>query len=677
MLRYTIHTLYTLLAAVMLCGCNADDIFQSLGYHNGTIAFDCELRSQARSDSDSELLTTFTVFGYGRNPSATNWYTVFDKEKFTLNTTEIEVDDEDNDSSASGPQEDNVRIEYSWTCNDIQYWANGNYYTFHAISPAADESKWSFTPDGEDITKGSLTYSIPEDASEDLTYAFNNLNGSTAQRVNGEYDTVTLNFDHLLSRVRVSFYGDDDIENSLFPLDAVYYIVTNVKISGINKSGKLEIDNSNWSDMAWTDYTDGGTYSDMELGDVKHDKSDNQLLLLNEYDEEGYYFKDGEYGTAGTLFVIPSEKDDQAYTVTFDLIAIESYNSSTHIDVKKTSCTATLPQVDMKIGYSYDFSININSYDLGNAYCSLDNVTVVEKEIDDSGSWSQVVKDESAAEGDITLSDSSDYNKIQQYDLLMADGTFYSMHDDEGKLLTSFKNCSLDLNNVRGIVYYVGTVSGDKLPSTYSHGLIVALNDAASGGVQWSDNTTENVYTWQANNSTYKSYTSILRKTENINKLLGYSNTLVIRGYNSATTNGPTSSSNSNSSNTNYTKKYTVNAVELIDSYESANAVAANTSGWFLGSAKEMVTLCCGYTTISSSDFEGTGATTVRDGVNKIIGMLKSIGVSATELSNYYWTSNEREDGYATAIDFRDSKAGTIGKDKKTNTEYVRAICAF
>ena len=262
-------------------------------------------------------------------------------------------------------------------------------------------------------------------------------------------------------------------------------------------------------------------------------------------------------------------------------------------------------------------------------------------------------------------------------DLAMADGTFISK-DDIANLTDEQKA------NVRGVVFW--TEENDKVYTysslaydeimktdfpTCTHGLIVALNNVATG-CKWQD-PNASVVAWQtnifsdANKSDYKQIAAINGETDNLKYILGYQNTKLLKAYNKYC------------SETTGMSDYIVKPVAELVTWESTpgNEAPANTTGWFIPSAKELHMLC--YKDVL---YNSLGTTTYK-AINPLIealggtelGETESGGAELSDKKNY-WSSTERRDdtGFAYQIYFND---GSFSRNAKYGLAYIRAVCAF
>ena len=159
-----------------------------------------------------------------------------------------------------------------------------------------------------------------------------------------------------------------------------------------------------------------------------------------------------------------------------------------------------------------------------------------------------------------------------KYTAIVNTGDYYYSDGTFSASLISSKTCI-------GVIFHVGDVAKDDAvlrakigdTSTGNHGLVVALKDAGKG-VIWQ---TADAAIGDAGLS--EPYVSILiAKTRdedpdgNLNMMLGYNNTEVIKKYNK---------SNSGSK---------ASILQSIDTYAASNTAPGKSSGWYLPSIKEL-----------------------------------------------------------------------------------------
>ena len=278
----------------------------------------------------------------------------------------------------------------------------------------------------------------------------------------------------------------------------------------------------------------------------------------------------------------------------------------------------------------------------------------------------------------------TDRTQTQVGDLAMEDGTFVRT-DDYTTLTDEQKKACV------GIVFWTysdtypkSTLTNDKvLMADYpdcTHGLIVALKDAATGKPWQSASTTfrESVTTWQETATFDSKYTQIAPVSpidetldSEAHKLLGYNNTMVLLAYNSDPAK----------------ILYRCQAAQSIKTFADNNITPKGCSSWYFPSLKELALLCA--EAPWEKPLPGRGTTNVNNlgKINSILENLSDNGIDIETLASgtSYWSSQEgyTGDSYARAnraycIQIMSSQAQISGHGLFKNQKFnVRAICAF
>ncbi len=278
----------------------------------------------------------------------------------------------------------------------------------------------------------------------------------------------------------------------------------------------------------------------------------------------------------------------------------------------------------------------------------------------------------------------TDRTQTQVGDLAMEDGTFVRT-DDYTTLTDEQKKACV------GIVFWTysdtypkSTLTNDKvLMADYpdcTHGLIVALKDAATGKPWQSASTTfrESVTTWQETATLVCKYTQIAPVSpidetldSEAHKLLGYNNTMVLLAYNSDPAK----------------ILYRCQAAQSIKTFADNNITPKGCSSWYFPSLKELALLCAEDSW--EKPLPGRGTTNVNNlgKINSILENLSDNGIDIETLASgtSYWSSQEgyTGDSYARAnraycIQIMSSQAQISGHGLFKNQKFnVRAICAF
>lgn len=306
-------------ATASLAGCSSDDVMELSKAENPQIAFDGFVNKSTRaSDLTMTTFKEFAVYGLVFNPAdATSMAALFEGTKVILDGT-------------------------SWTYSPQRYWVAGNDYLFSAFAPiptaTGSTPSWTFTPTTSvDATfgytgMGTLAFNNQAaGANQDLIYAF-----AKVKEAKSTQAPVSFTFNHLLSRVMFTF------ENA-FASSGSYIEISDVAVTNVNSKGTIDLMAAT---PAWT-ITPGSTFSQpYELVTNNGVEFNNQGTAITTW----YYF-------------IPAS---QTYTLTF---TVKLYSGSENGDVLAGTFekTCTLPSVDMKPGYSYNFTASINESNISSS----------------------------------------------------------------------------------------------------------------------------------------------------------------------------------------------------------------------------------------------------------------------------------------------------------------------
>ena len=198
-----------------------------------------------------------------------------------------------------------------------------------------------------------------------------------------------------------------------------------------------------------------------------------------------------------------------------------------------------------------------------------------------------------------------------------------------------------------------------------NHGLAVAVKELSNAAMAWqfgaesvenfrnSDNFTH------AYKGNFASIATATGKEDNINRILGYQNTLVLLAYNDyCYSTGKIGK--------------TVKPAELLVEFANSNPAPTGSTGWFLPSPKELHMLC--YKDVDNIyNAYGESNTDTREKVNTSL-----TAVNGKSLSGSYWSSSE-ENGYPTnafKVNFSNVKVYHIAKNISNNSK-ARAVLAF
>lgn len=204
----------------------------------------------------------------------------------------------------------------SCTYSPLQYWEAGYTYNFEAIAPKHDGTKVNFT-----AAKDGGTINFTNDGITDLIYA-KATEVTMGETISDAPSPVSLNFSHLLSRVRFTFVNG-------FPSNAAAKItVNNVKITNAYASASIAPATGDWSSYGNTDYEI--TFPSTGVADVEGTNS----------------------AATEHMYLIPHT--NPSYTLTFDVVLDQNDATSTY------SHTATITTTMAK-GYSYNFTATLDN----------------------------------------------------------------------------------------------------------------------------------------------------------------------------------------------------------------------------------------------------------------------------------------------------------------------------
>lgn len=299
-------------AALALASCTQNEVLEvnesrAIGFENAFV------NNGTRSIVDPSLTKTtlenFDVYGFVTNES---------------NQSSQIFDGDDVTKGGDG----------NWGYTNTQYWVNGNTYTFGAIAP-----KDAATVSGEAIT-GTTNKKVG------MTIAFTNTNENQKDLLHAapnavtvssdDYSTpVTLTFNHQLSKVKFSFKNSVGVGYSVK--------VTNVKITDAMTTGTLTVSGELETPNAWSNQQTNTL--ELTFGNVVADDavSNTAVSIANAETKETYYEK----------LMIPTPSTT-SYTVTF---STELFQGTTSVGTHDHS--VTIPNVELKLGYCYDFTADL------------------------------------------------------------------------------------------------------------------------------------------------------------------------------------------------------------------------------------------------------------------------------------------------------------------------------
>lgn len=328
-------------AATMLASCSKNETVdvpqgKAIGFSNTFV--DNATRSVVDPSFTVGTLGNFAVYGFTQNGQ------IFDGET---------VSSADNGST--------------WTYDPIQYWVEGNQYTFAAIAPASvSVSGATRTGTSVDDYKVGMTVSFTNDGKTDLLYA----NGgafNADETFMANPDPVSLTFKHQLSKVKFSFKNN---------VSGAYNIkVTDVKITDAKRSGTLTV--STAAENAWSNV--GGTPLELSFGAAGTTDANTAEAITFGTEVETY----------NEQLMIPTASTE-SYNVTF---TVELLNGT--VSMGTYHHTATIEGVELELGYCYDFAAELNAenivVDPDDPDAQLEPITFTVKEI---SKWIDTNKDQ-------------------------------------------------------------------------------------------------------------------------------------------------------------------------------------------------------------------------------------------------------------------------------------------
>lgn len=218
---------------------------------------------------------------------------------------------------------------------------------------------------------------------------------------------------------------------------------------------------------------------------------------------------------------------------------------------------------------------------------------------------------------------------------------------------------------VIGVVFYVGDPTADDaaLAADHpgcTHGLVVGLKQRKC---EWQDNYGDfdseadmTVGDWIAENTDYPTITSGTALDDPINKSMGYSNTKGIDEFNDS----------------DYGWDYEVLVGGNVSSTMTSYKAPAESSGWFVPSAKQLSLLISGpYDgNIDKIGYDDESMTAVCELVNSKLAVL----TGAAQVDGVYWSSNEYTVSQVYTLL---SKNGLLMQTSKGGSNFLRPILAF
>lgn len=553
-----------------------------------------------------------------------------------------------------------------------QYYSNNTEkLSIYAIQGNFEES----IEENETSFPQSLTHSVIADQwtqdgdanykKSDLVYATNEIRPTT--------DSQYLRFQHMLTQIEVVLKGagkvtDEELKD---PMTRVYLVNTrlNVNFSPMKTTAEETACEENRREMLAVETNDTNNPVTNILIDTR------TTTDFAEMKPEGY----------AKAIIVPQTVGREGVPTPFIQVHLQNINNA-RLEYKVTN------QV-FKSGYKYTYHITVHE----------DRLDVIE--IINNGSQWVEGNDSQQIESKVSqYCEGYAPDNLKPGDYYYSDGTWsdggYRKYIDNTE---DFVDVSpLEQKTLIGLVYYVGNVAKDdaalktKLTSTSSepekHGLVVALKNVENGSC-WLMNAQEEYFSiegWrtqenigyqciEANSLSEKN--QIDQTNNNLNKLLGYNNTCVLRQF--------------NESQKATAQKMQVAAINAVDSYtpKPDDETAMPNSGWYLPSPKELSLLITGeynqniyfihYYSDKSYYIDGLNPeqrTAMRTLLNR---KLKTIEGAEPLYENdfpYYYSSTENEtfSNFVFVIDATTGQlTGTENKVLSATPPGVRPILAF
>ena len=219
----------------------------------------------------------------------------------------------------------------AWGYTNTQYWVAGHTYYFAALAPM-DSNNWSLdTANANEYGAGVLTFTNV-DGTEDLLYtAASVTTPDMATLTAAGMPSVSLTFNHLLSKVKFTFGNGFTTPN--YTLE-----VKNIEMTA-PKNGTIDLAVANWWDN--DDWKLGADATVLSFGDVAELEIGKKDVCTNQ------------------RLTIPAGKS-QSYTVTFDVVLYVS-----GVEAMTVQKTATLSNVAFDMGKCYNISTEITPENLG------------------------------------------------------------------------------------------------------------------------------------------------------------------------------------------------------------------------------------------------------------------------------------------------------------------------
>lgn len=305
--------LFAAVAVMAMAACSNEDVISRparpvIGFDNAFVE-----NSTRAADINADNLTNFGV--YGSVVKGNQQGMIFGNQMVTKTTD-------------------------GYTYSPDQYWIAGAKYDFVAFAPYQNDADvnatWKYATNGKAAEKGTITFdNAKAGANQDFLFAATSC--ETPETFNKKPDAVGFTFNHMLSRVKLSF------TNGFQSNGNIKLVVKNVHITNTAAVGTLAVAKAEGDTEAavaddWTTATDDNDL-DVTFGDV---------AAAAQLAENGYGSKTG---STTHFYVIPAERE---YNITFD---VDLYQAGVHLDTYHRSAKVT---VDFTRGMSYDLKATLN-----------------------------------------------------------------------------------------------------------------------------------------------------------------------------------------------------------------------------------------------------------------------------------------------------------------------------
>ena len=207
--------------------------------------------------------------------------------------------------------------EAGWTYSPKAYWTPNNAYAFAAIAPM---NGVTFVP-GETFPTAKTDFGIityQNVGTNDLIYA-----SAFQAAAESGWDKVNFTFNHLLSRVRLTFENGFTTPNSTFT-------ITNVKVSGDYTDGTIDLSTGTWTPKPSTNTAE---YSYVLTNGTK-------VAIGGKTISDFFFFMPNTEGT---------------YTITFD---VQAYQNGVAVTAAPVTKRATI-KVTLEKGNSYNLTAKL------------------------------------------------------------------------------------------------------------------------------------------------------------------------------------------------------------------------------------------------------------------------------------------------------------------------------